>query len=782
MRIIKKKISLNDFRSKVPGLTPSLVDSWTVSSAFTNCDSVTTRYYDYGEAVSAAYEMGLNENEVIYSAVCVDFSDEDIKTKYPNGNYGLIPLSGEACVPTYEINSAYTEEWGCDFIYYPQVLKYIDLYFKYSGYTNVNECSGDTDCCVCADYFRLGGNTVFSGMPLFINESKCGSCDEYKYPPYINLDIMLTNSIDDLGEMSILSEEYVGGVEYEKISSGDTDTKSVSGAVVNNPYTFNNHVKSLTTPIVSFSASTKILVSSSGSTYKHTSEFENEFEPSVWVDYSKYYRDSSGSSFSAATINSGYVGDEFSDVSGVSEYAFSPFDDAIIYNTEKSALTRTYDIVGNENGIFLINGTIYDVNKGYVIAECGDIKWYAPLEKEGNLYLFRIDGKRYFANSSSGTFNSDCNDISCSYNKFSDGKYIYYNNKFIDVDSETGSITLSSEVDEYIPIDKTYYKLDGYFDVDTHRIYVSGGSRLVIPNEFDISSGTSDNRLHGEQRFSDLKSEDFGFSGYANGDSAILEYSVNWIPINVVSGYAQSKLELLRRTEVTVDDLGNPLPGYFSLSGDVSSSSTITSYNRPYEGCQLNPLYEEGYVSGLYRTEDGTLYGNILESIEPAISSITSASSCSFTYYIGAKLSSGFTYVSGGVKYVDTIEINPDAVTNFYMADGSSFQVKYYDFKPNIRTIHNDDYDSDINMNMSYFEIPSGRSSYFDRADEDYIIAPVMRKEYDYGASTPQNIEGDIYIDRGVNSAFEKHLKLQEIKDMESLENYGNSWFKINSF
>ena len=776
MRVIKKKISLNEFRSRIPGLTPSLVDSWTIPSVF-NCNSQDNpeevRYYDYSEAVTAAYERGLNANELVYSAVTRYFTEDDIKSNYPNGNYGLIPLNGTPCIPTYPIDSGYTDEWGCDFIYYPQVVKYVDLYGKYSGYTNMNDCSGATDCCDCTEYFRLGGNVVFSGMPTFLENITCdGNFDE----PYMILDIMLTNSIDDLGEMSILSEEYVGGVEYEKISDNSDGVKSVTGTVVNNPYTF-TRTKSLRVPIISYSASTKILSVNSKS-YTHNEEYlENEFNASNWQDYSEYYQESSDSSFSASSINNELVGDEFNAPNGVTSYTYSPLDGSIIYNTEASALTKRYNVI-SPNGIFLIDGVIYEIKKGYVIAECGETSWYVPLEIDGKVKTFRIGGKRLLITGNSGEFSYDCDIPSCSYTVKTNGEYIYYNDKLIDI-LPNGTITLSSNVDEYTPIDKTYHKLSGYCDVDTHRIYVSGNS-LVVPNGFEITSG--DVRMSGDQTFTLVTNNAFGFSGSVRNKIASITYNADWIPMNVISGYAQSKLELLRRTDVTVDDMGNPLPGYFSVSGNASpSNSGVTSYNRPYEGCHLGPLYEENHVTGLHRVEDGTLYGNILTEIKPAISSITSTSDCNITYYIGAVLNSGLTYASGGVKYVDTITVNPNAVTNFYMDNGTSFQVNYYDFYPNLKTIHNDDYDSDINMNMAYFEIPN-RRPYNDRVNDDYIVAPVIRKEYDYAASTPQNIEGDIYIDRGVNSAFEKHLKLQEIKDMEALENYGNSWFKINRF
>ena len=42
-----------------------------------------------------------------------------------------------------------------------------------------------------------------------------------------------------------------------------------------------------------------------------------------------------------------------------------------------------------------------------------------------------------------------------------------------------------------------------------------------------------------------------------------------------------------------------------------------------------------------------------------------------------------------------------------------------------------------------------------------------------------ENIESNIYIDRGVARSFDYHLKLFEVGSLEGLENYGNSWFRI---
>ena len=58
-------------------------------------------------------------------------------------------------------------------------------------------------------------------------------------------------------------------------------------------------------------------------------------------------------------------------------------------------------------------------------------------------------------------------------------------------------------------------------------------------------------------------------------------------------------------------------------------------------------------------------------------------------------------------------------------------------------------------------------------------IFPVFRQEYILGSAVMQNIDVDIYIDRGINAAFEKHLKLGEVTSMEALEQYSNGYFKM---
>jgi hypothetical protein len=66
-----------------------------------------------------------------------------------------------------------------------------------------------------------------------------------------------------------------------------------------------------------------------------------------------------------------------------------------------------------------------------------------------------------------------------------------------------------------------------------------------------------------------------------------------------------------------------------------------------------------------------------------------------------------------------------------------------------------------------------------DSVDTSVAVFPVFRQEYMLGSSIMQNIDADIYIDRGINAALDKHIKLGEVTSMEALENNSNGYFKM---
>ena len=83
MKVIKRTIPLNKITSRLPGVIPSLVNSWVVPNIQVGCDNTLGEevLYNYTDAINKAENMGINPSKIIRRSEFVD-----IKTS----NYGLI--------------------------------------------------------------------------------------------------------------------------------------------------------------------------------------------------------------------------------------------------------------------------------------------------------------------------------------------------------------------------------------------------------------------------------------------------------------------------------------------------------------------------------------------------------------------------------------------------------------------------------------------------------------------------------------------------------------------
>ena len=424
--------------------------------------------------------------------------------------------------------------------------------------------------------------------------------------------------------------------------------------------------------------------------------------------------------------------------------------------------------------------------------------------------------------------------------------------------------------------------LNGYFYYRGSLYYILNGE-VVIPK---ITASFNDDTTDLYSSFVPLTDEDKKVLGWNDGTVSIC-HKLDIKRADIVTGYTNSKLDLLRRRKINVDEVGNELPGYLDLflipeddgyiidhepeedlgcedeQSKIAVQFTATSkisingshYNTPYNQCVLDLLYKVGEVSEIEfqkTVDDVDLYnGNYLESIElyhfdddnkkidnvkvkgddtrpylrlyeepkydndgdiipePLYNSnnvfIGNVGDyyrpdkllyCDITYYIGATLKfdeESYSYVPvddrhKGVKYIDTLMVTK-LVGMFFMSDGSSFTYTYYELRGPKSAEHIQDFNDVALTNMSYFEmqIMNCYSNKADEFDTDYwennnglVASPVFRNEYDIWSSTPQNVKGDIYIDRGISAAFERHLKLEEVRTLDALINYGNGYFKIN--
>lgn len=133
------------------------------------------------------------------------------------------------------------------------------------------------------------------------------------------------------------------------------------------------------------------------------------------------------------------------------------------------------------------------------------------------------------------------------------------------------------------------------------------------------------------------------------------------------------------------------------------------------------------------------------------------------------------TWNGMGVWYNERYPFSKIA-TGTYVMDGQAIEVAY-------------DY-IDIESKMHTYEfkgIDFPRKNYILSTDIRYSSAfhdnctsyPVFRDDKMLGVSMDMQTDYDVLIDRGATGAFERHLKLSEVKTFMDLENYGNNYFNI---
>jgi hypothetical protein len=59
-------------------------------------------------------------------------------------------------------------------------------------------------------------------------------------------------------------------------------------------------------------------------------------------------------------------------------------------------------------------------------------------------------------------------------------------------------------------------------------------------------------------------------------------------------------------------------------------------------------------------------------------------------------------------------------------------------------------------------------------------LSAITKEEYLFGIIFPAEVKSDVFIDRGLNSVMDKHLKFSEISNLGRLANYGNGFYTLN--
>ena len=191
---------------------------------------------------------------------------------------------------------------------------------------------------------------------------------------------------------------------------------------------------------------------------------------------------------------------------------------------------------------------------------------------------------------------------------------------------------------------------------------------------------------------------------------------------------------------------------------------------------------------------------------------------CDITYYVGAtlrrkknqrfNLSKETSRKNYGVEYKETVRFVKENREYYLKAQKKkrdvlpimqnnvdkhsvSYPVVVYNLTQDLEQVTQSQYDEQYSVPMASFKIniniyqTNSQGTYEKKFKNDMAkrnnmeVYPTFREEYLIGSSSLENIDADIYIDRGINASYERHLKLGEVCSLESLTQMGNGYFTI---
>jgi len=63
--------------------------------------------------------------------------------------------------------------------------------------------------------------------------------------------------------------------------------------------------------------------------------------------------------------------------------------------------------------------------------------------------------------------------------------------------------------------------------------------------------------------------------------------------------------------------------------------------------------------------------------------------------------------------------------------------------------------------------------------ETNITLSALTKEEYLFGIISKPEVESDVFIDRGITTIFEKHLKMSEITNLDELSRYGRGYFNL---
>lgn len=187
-----------------------------------------------------------------------------------------------------------------------------------------------------------------------------------------------------------------------------------------------------------------------------------------------------------------------------------------------------------------------------------------------------------------------------------------------------------------------------------------------------------------------------------------------------------------------------------TLSDYFTPSLFITGYTRDKLDLVKSYSFTQTYQPGLNMSND-TVYdyqGNSYTAVDRVVSDDNQMP---------------ITYVIGGDDSYTINPNNPDQTRGIFYKTYSGLT------RPIVDSVNGN---IDIPVTEMYYKGEGFNNT-------NTTLSAITKQEYLFGITTTPKVYSDVDIDRGINSAFQKHLQMGEIKNMSDLINYGNGYYKI---
>ena len=716
-------------------------------------------------------------------------------------------------VPSFVIPTEWSDGWEVEKLYYPDVWRWMSwLWQRYTLYSAVTDCSDAIDCCDCEDYAKKGGKDMYDAMKSWVDNLDIISSMSDDLTPSLTTSIGIFSNAENVGTYSFLTSDFTTNEDYS--------TASVSYNTYNSTSVSYGTSNSQSGTVVTYEGKPWILSSGCGSTFD--SKFmEKSFDTNGWKDYSvKHFEENATLEGSTPSEYWYAYKDDGTFVTGTSSSAvqsllntyhpLTPVQE-VFYNGE------LYPIFKSEYGIY--NGNPY-LDGNYYIVERDEITntpyvsvngaiTYATLGDDGT-YKFDFFDKTYPLPPSSGENGSFITIDGKNINVGDEVRFEYngYSGYVITHVGQIGSDTYYYNSESKILSQNVSSML---VSVSSNVCYVEGDFLVEVyhgdatPKQGDIIVGTCPSVLNLLES-NDLLIDDIGnmIHGLYNVSSfktqqppsgTVLELSYQVGNTNNVKQFSQT---------VTDDSKSETLQSNYFI-GDIIDSMVF------YFDCEDKAERDKTRVTATTSSLDA-----IKDSIKKKSDTIIYLSddiSCDITYYKGATLRRDKgsdklyrdTTKYDGIKCTETVRFPLKAVTyglekrngdvtpmgeNNHSNSSVGYPIYVYELEQDITMIESDTYGTLYPTPLSNFEMKTcvwnGSSWTTDKYDDfekgnGVNAFPVFMEEYSLHMSAPQSVSGDIYINRGVNAALDKHLRLGEVTSLEALTQYGNGFYLIQN-